>query len=228
VPLATVRRGPGAVSARLARGLRAVVADAEQDEDLWALARAIGPDILPAGSAGLATALAGALAPDHPPASIQVARPLLVVAGSAHPVATRQLDRLRAHGVPSATIRREVEGVSAHWTRADAFALTVSREALEAPTSARAEMAARLAAAAAALLREGPPRRPTLVLVGGETAVAVCRALGATAIAVRGPVEPGVALGSLRDGPWAGLVVVTKAGGFGDAATLVRILERAA
>ncbi|MGH7267274.1 MAG: nucleotide-binding domain containing protein, partial [Candidatus Rokuibacteriota bacterium] len=71
--------------------------------------------------------------------------------------------------------------------------------------------------------RGGPA---TLLLTGGETAASVCRALGATGLALRGELEPGLAVAALADGPFAGLVVVTKAGGFGDAETLARIHER--
>src|SRR5439155_360940 len=116
VPLATVRRGPVAVLARLSRFASAFVADAETDADLDALAPAgDGTGILVAGSAGL-------------PA-------------------------------------------------------------------------------------------------GGETAVSVCRILEATGFRLDGEVEPGLARGALLDGPFAGLAIVTKAGGFGDPDTLVRVWE---
>jgi uncharacterized protein YgbK (DUF1537 family) len=74
--------------------------------------------------------------------------------------------------------------------------------------------------------RGGAP--PTLVLTGGATARAVCRALGAAGIRLTGELSPGLAWGTLLDGPAAHLVVVTKAGGFGDPDTLVRLWESAA
>src|SRR3972149_3085955 len=63
-----------------------------------------------------------------------------------------------------------------------------------------------------------PPSAPHLT--GGETAYSVCRALGADGIALAGEVEPGLAIGTLLGGPFAGLAVITKAGGFGDPETL--------
>ena len=69
---------------------------------------------------------------------------------------------------------------------------------------------------------------PTLVLTGGATALSVCRALGAAGITLSGEPVPGLACGTLLGGPAAGLSVVTKAGGFGDPDTLVRLWQSAA
>ena len=62
-----------------------------------------------------------------------------------------------------------------------------------------------------------------LVLTGGETAVGVARRLGAAGIRLEGEVEPGIPAGSLL-GP-APYPVVTKAGGFGEPDTLVRVVR---
>jgi uncharacterized protein YgbK (DUF1537 family) len=58
-----------------------------------------------------------------------------------------------------------------------------------------------------------------LVLSGGDTAVAVARALGAHGLVVEDELEPGVPVGRLL-GPRP-LPVVTKAGGFGGPEALV-------
>ena len=65
-------------------------------------------------------------------------------------------------------------------------------------------------------------------MTGGETAIAVLRALGASGLRLAGEIEPGLALGTLAGGPFDGLVVMTKAGGFGDADALVRAWEACA
>lgn len=57
-----------------------------------------------------------------------------------------------------------------------------------------------------------------LILTGGDTAVRVASALGATGITLEREVEPGVPVGSLI-GPRS-YRVVTKAGGFGSPDTL--------
>ena len=62
-----------------------------------------------------------------------------------------------------------------------------------------------------------------LVLTGGETALGVARRLGAVGIRLEGEVEPGIPEGDLI-GP-SPYRVVTKAGGFGEPDTLVRVVE---
>ena len=54
-----------------------------------------------------------------------------------------------------------------------------------------------------------------LFLTGGDTAVAVCRALGVSAIDILTEISPGIPLGKLSGGICPGLRVVTKAGAFG-------------
>jgi uncharacterized protein YgbK (DUF1537 family) len=231
VPLVTVRRGPEAVAARLDRGLATYVADAETDEDLAVLREAAtGRRLLLAGSAGLAGVLAGSLGRPAPRAAPRPRRPLLVVAGSAHPVTRLQVERLAARGVP----RMETRGAAAiPDTATGASMLAVPPDEPIAPPRPREAVAAELAVAARRVVEASRTRdvgdwaAPTLVLTGGETAVAVCRALGATAIALRGELEPGLPHGTLLDGPFAGLAVVTKAGGFGDPDALVRLWESA-
>ena len=214
VPLPTVRHGSDEVAPRLHRfvgtGGRVLVADAETDADLSVLAGAglEGPMLL-AGSAGLAVALSarlpavGAGAREAPP--LQLRRPMLVVAGSAHPATRAQIERLG---------RRPDLNVVAPPTG----------EGADDPARRRAT-AARLAAAARARIERWRPG--TLVLTGGETAIAVLKALGAGGLRLAGEIEPGVALGALVGGPFAGLGLVSKAGGFGDAETLVRVWEAA-
>jgi uncharacterized protein YgbK (DUF1537 family) len=53
------------------------------------------------------------------------------------------------------------------------------------------------------------------VLTGGDIAAAVCAKLKASAIWLRGEIQPGIAWGVLIGGLCPGLPVVTKAGGFG-------------
>ena len=76
-----------------------------------------------------------------------------------------------------------------------------------------AQIAARLAQTAALALETFAPAG--LLLTGGETAHAVCRALGCTRLWLGGEVEPGIPWSRMADGRFPGLLVVTKAGGFG-------------
>lgn len=61
-----------------------------------------------------------------------------------------------------------------------------------------------------------------LILVGGDTAVAVCRSLQTTRIRLLEEVQCGTPAGLMDDGPSMGLPIVTKSGAFGDENTLVR------
>ena len=63
-----------------------------------------------------------------------------------------------------------------------------------------------------------------LVLVGGEGARAVLRRAGAEALVVRGALREGVPWGTLEGGHLHGTAVVTKAGGFGAAATITEVV----
>ena len=63
-----------------------------------------------------------------------------------------------------------------------------------------------------------------LVLTGGDTAVHICRALGAHSIELLCEIEPGVPLGVMTGAE--PVFVVTKAGAFGDADTFVRAVHK--
>ncbi|KRF35954.1 four-carbon acid sugar kinase family protein [Nocardioides sp. Soil805] len=185
-----------------------VVVDARDAADVERVAAAVadvGPDALPVGSAGLAGALARAWRPDRPVTAESIAasgtRRALLVVSSLHEVARAQ----------AATLTRDHAG--------DAVDLLITPE--EAEHGAADRRAHALAAEAAATLDRG--EHDLLVLVGGDGAAATLAALGATGIrVVDAPVE-GVPLGAVVGGRHDGLAVATKAGGFGDPSTLIRL-----
>jgi uncharacterized protein YgbK (DUF1537 family) len=212
LPLRTVRRGRDAVAARLECfgriGGRVLAADAETDADLSELAAmARGRPVLLAGSAGLATALAEREIPSGLSVRrVLPRRPLVVVAGSAHPATRAQLSRLSQRAGLDVLAPPENQGVD--------------------DPVRRRETAARLADAARVRIERGRPG--AILLTGGETAIAVLRTLDARGLRLAGEIEPGLALGTLAGGPFDGLVVMTKAGGFGDADALRRAWEACA
>jgi uncharacterized protein YgbK (DUF1537 family) len=63
-----------------------------------------------------------------------------------------------------------------------------------------------------------------LLIVGGDTAQAVLRALRASGLALAGEVASGVPFGRILDGPFAGLLIATKAGGFGAESVIAECL----
>jgi D-threonate/D-erythronate kinase len=64
-----------------------------------------------------------------------------------------------------------------------------------------------------------------LFLSGGDTAALVLDALGAQAIEIVGQVVAGLPWGILRGGPFDGLSIATKSGGFGDPDDLIKVTD---
>ena len=175
-----------------------VVVDAVTDADLDLIAGQVAThgDVLPAGSAGLAAALARSAGPPIP-LPRQPPRPAVVVAvGSRHP-------RVRGH---------------VGTLRAANLAEVVVHDLLDQPEGDSTGIAHGLAKQAVLSLRK-LPAGAALIATGGDIALAICRELEATALCPEGELLPGV-VWSRVEGP--DLVLVTKAGGFGDEDVLVR------
>jgi D-threonate/D-erythronate kinase len=222
-----------------------IVADAESDTDLEALVRAV-PDpssILWAGSAGLARAL-GEVYPGArnavPSGALVPASAVLAVVGSVNEVAREQLLRLSEEpGVATVyldtvellsgsyedTVGETTEAVrnalSSGWSTALSSAAGEEVDStLRGESVSRNEVSERVTDALAEIVAglSGQDLFDALVLTGGDTAVQVAGALGATGILLEGEVEAGVPVGTLV-GPHP-YRVVTKAGGFGGPDTL--------
>jgi len=189
--------------ARLLGDGNIIVCDAESDPDLRAIAGkglAMRPRPLFVGSAGLARALASALPRRRMLARTRSPRaPVVVVVGSAAPVSTRQANRLAR-----IASREDVALYRLEWKHAPTLADVPLVQAF-------GRIAARHAQSAA------------YVLTGGETARAVLTARGVRGFRLLGEVEPGVPFGASIP---HGLLVCTKAGGFGGPDTLVHCVSR--
>jgi 4-hydroxythreonine-4-phosphate dehydrogenase len=223
--LAGVRRG--AAEALLGPGTGIVVADAETDGDLFALARAaIASGVrLFCGSAGLAHALARArpqmtTAPLPKPAP-SPSGPVLVVAGSRHPKTTRQVEFAARQGAVVVCLSQaflggeddalaRISAEAAGHLRAGRDVILTAAGTADGSLGGRA-VAGRLAQTAKRLVAAVGG----MVLTGGDIAAAVCEALEVSAIQLDGEVQPGMPLCLLVGGLGRGLRVVTKAGGFG-------------
>jgi uncharacterized protein YgbK (DUF1537 family) len=64
-----------------------------------------------------------------------------------------------------------------------------------------------------------------LVLTGGDLAMGVCERLSSAALRIEEEVLPGIPCSTLTDGPFKGLRMVTKAGGFGTQEALWGIIQ---
>lgn len=241
--LSTVRLGVAAVCEVLKRpGPGVGVADAETDADLGIIAEAaVACRVrLLCGSAGLARALAQRFpltrAAQIPELRPWPSGPVLVVAGSRHPRTLRQVEVARQHGVAvvhpaPALLAMDGEAVETSASKVAAL-LASGRDVIlttaglsDSPMAGHA-VAARLAQVVRALVADG--RVGQLVLTGGDIAAAVCAALEASTIWLRGEVQPGVAWGVPVDGARPGLPIVTKAGGFGSDDALIAAINHEA
>ncbi len=184
---------------------RVEICDATTDADLDAIVAAAAgdtADVLWVGSPGLAHALARrharADATARPP--LPPARRIAVIVGSLHPVNRDQLERLMSvHDGSVAVVTAPPVG---------ARAVT---------PAAAAAVAADLARQARALLAAG---YDGLIVTGGETVRAVVAGLDDASVEVVDEPQPGIVRGRIAGGT---ATLVTKAGGFGDADTLVEL-----
>ena len=215
LPLKEVRGPIEELARALVMRTGLVVADAEVDQDLDALARAAMdlPGVLLAGSAGLAGAAARAWGFAAPAPPTPAPGGWLIVAGSRHPATRAQVDALEASGLAGARLDSAREPDLAKVVaalRAGKPAFLSINTGLE---GAALDIAARLAGAAKRVLAEVSPA--LLVLTGGDTARAVMRALAARRLELTGAPSSGLALGRLVVDSTLMIPILTKAGGFG-------------
>jgi len=64
-----------------------------------------------------------------------------------------------------------------------------------------------------------------MILTGGDTAVHVVKKLSADGCKINAELELGIPLATLIGGPFAGLTVITKAGGFGNRESILKSIE---
>lgn len=229
------------------QGDHTVIVDAVAQEDLTALAEAIATSdlpLLPAGSAGLAGALAEAWphtrssrSQDFQHSSAEEHRAeehsVLVQVSSLNPASQEQVQHLLEHCTdqlamlePSAadldspdSIRRWVQST----TPLPASGIIVLRPPQERTSDPR-DVATRLGSATAALVESHQPA--ALGFVGGDGAFAALEALGCTTLQLIDSLAEGVPLTLAVDGTIINKPVFTKAGGFGAAETLTLAISQ--
>jgi uncharacterized protein YgbK (DUF1537 family) len=235
IRLDVVRRGAPAVVAayagHVARGADVICCDAVTDDDLETLQAAtteLGPGVLVVGSAGLTRAAVRGRTP-RPRARSAAPRqdgPVLTVLGSYSALARKQRTALTASGEVDVAMVMFPYGQDQQRLAATEL-LTANGDVLLVPDPTApvdreraGEVAAALAAVTTRLLRERHTELAGVVLTGGETARAVLLAAGAHSFTVLGELDPGVVLS--RVPALGNLPLVTKAGAFGEPATLDR------
>ena len=223
----------------LVRGARAIVVDAANPDELARLATALcaaSVPLLMAGSAGLARALSPHLAPPvgsaaQAGAAPAAGGPVLALVGSFSQASAAQVRQLEASAAARvirldaqqwlaqdpATGRRAAIDAASQMLRAGRDVLLAIAGEVAQPFS-RALVQAMARAAAPLLQHAG-----TCVLTGGDTARALFNELGASELQVTGEFEPGISLARIASR--ASPQFVLKAGGFGDALALQRIIQ---
>jgi len=223
-----------------------LVVDAETDDDLQRIAQAasrLAQRPLLVGAAGLSDALTALLVDRHP-------SPLLAVVGSMSDIARQQIDRIQQqHPVTLVDIDIAELFSRPRWVSFPTWRQTVTkalragqhcvvrtcqhngqREAIAALCEehqlSRAQLGEEicqlLAQLTAEVLAEAQPGG--LYLSGGDVAIAVARGLGASGFQIQGQIAGCVPWGRLLN-VTEPLLVMTKAGGFGDANTLVDVIR---
>jgi D-threonate/D-erythronate kinase len=212
--------------------------DAATDADLDLIVRRLVEadlDCLLCGAGGLAAAWARALIPDPAPLPplVPTTGPIWVLAGSQHPATCAQMEALSS--VPGAHVERFEASNPAALQRlrqmpdAPVIGLALQSKTADAAESHHSSLITHhafaawveefIAATAAVARARGVG---AFVATGGETAALLLRALDTSSLEVDRELLPGIPLSRLGDGPMAGALLVTKAGGFGELGALVR------
>ena len=247
VGLATIRAGAGRLEEkmqRMARDVDALICDAETEDDLRAIARAgmsLAPNVVWAGSGGLARHLAKAIGIDgaagstaSPAGEVRAHGPTLFVVGSPSSVSREQARALAvAPGVACFTFAAETIVSPGPSPESHPMAAMMMEHLengedvllqVESADRCSAEQGRRVAQSLGRAIRPCAKRLSALVATGGETARAILDAWGIRHMRLIGEVEPGVPYSVAECGSRS-IRILTKAGGFGTRETLLHCRE---
>jgi uncharacterized protein YgbK (DUF1537 family) len=240
IALKEVRKDPPHLAKKIERSLeRLQVMDAVLQSDLHSIASAwkvLSGQALACGSVGLADELGF-----PPKAQKKRGRafqgPLLIISASRNPGTAEQIEEVRRrlslpllepnlHYLTNPRwAERETESILCGLRKnlSDGPGALLTTTFQEHFSGKERAIPAALGKVTARLL--GKIRLGGLVLTGGDLAMGVCRQLAASALRVEEEVLPGIPCSTLIDGPFRGLRLVTKAGGFGEKDALWRIAQ---
>lgn len=204
-------------------GVTASVHDATTDADLDAVLASVRltPSPLLVGSAGLTAALARALPEGAPEVLAPVIGRIVYIVGSRAASSREQVMQLAGAGVRM-VLAPNGEPVEDGLALDGDFVIAATRAADGTECDA-SEVAARLAGHA--LKAANAEGTAAIVATGGDTAMAILRAAGRSALEVSAELLPGIACARLEIGD-RDVWLVTKAGGFGAPDALLRVGRR--
>ncbi len=236
VGLEVVRCGARAIRSELSSraSTRCVVFDAENDGDLRTIGHAFLKSthrLLWVGSAGLIPYVLPKRSRSVAAPPPQPHGPWLLIQGSRHPASHVQFQPLG----PEAGVRvLKLSGIPDRETMQTLFARVLAGlaggndVAVVAPRRFDVSVPARLPRFLGKLVRRvcATSTQGGIFVTGGNTAEAVCDSLRVTGLRVAMEICPGIALSVALNGCRPGLLLVTKAGGFGGPDEVLRILMR--
>jgi D-threonate/D-erythronate kinase len=241
IGLKDVRKGPSYLARKIEdRPERLLVLDTVSDDDAESIAGAcslLPGKVLPCGSVTLADKLK---LPGVRPAKtrkIKSKGPILIISASRNPRTADQVGEVRkAFSFPLVEpdlgglahprlIPQEIRNIASQilplFPKTKGVILTTTfQNHLQGKEE---NISKSLGRAAAALLKQ--KRFGGLVLTGGDLAMGVFTHLSASALRIEDEVLPGIPMSTIADGPFAGLRLVTKAGGFGEKDAMVKIVQ---
>ncbi len=241
LPLREVRTSPAHVAERIEKSPALILTvDAVLESDLQSIAlawRALCGRVLACGSVGLAHELCPQFKGEKKSRSRIVRKPLLIISASRDPRTAEQIQEARRRLSLSMVEPDILRLTNLRW--AESEVRTVSGKLLKIVSAGSGAILtttfqkhfsgrertipAALGKVAIHLLRR--VRLGGLVLTGGDLARGVCARLSASALRIEEEVLPGIPCSTLTDGPFKGLRLVTKAGGFGKKEALWRIVQ---
>ncbi|MBI2950215.1 MAG: four-carbon acid sugar kinase family protein [Verrucomicrobia bacterium] len=213
-----------------------VVPEAETERDLTCLANAAANftrPVLLVGSAGMARHVAeilflervpqlasrGPCSPRSSAAAPGRLRAPLIFTGSGNAVTETQVASLVRHRQASVLSLDRQDRRNLHRLRARDRPVIVRVPIHQQPIES---LVRKLSAFSAAFTRQSVS---SIVLIGGDTGSLITGWLATKAIELHGQIAPGVPWGYLTGGKADGIAVCTKAGGFGDAETLIHAVD---
>lgn len=203
-----------------------VVCDGTTEEDLEAVAAAVsrsGKDCLVAGPGGFSGHWIRRLPVER---GFARRRPnikrCLVVSGSRHPASREQVRQASDGGIAGIWLGENPDTDAATVSAVTAALAARGWALLQTPGTGPPGVSERLGAITGRVLASQPV--DGLIIFGGSTAFAVLRAIGVKVVEPLGELLAGVAFSVARYRN-RDLALITKAGGFGDAGSLVSILE---
>ena len=182
--------------------------------------------VLWCGSAGLAQALAQGMSQPVPKSLNAVSDlnegALMLVSASHHAVTAQQWDVLKqSRWAPLCCHAQDPNMLAAHNAP---YPVLID---LAASTPLTQTQAAQLLAQQVALIAQHAQRPRILVVIGGDTLLALCQALGATGLRSELPLSrPGWGCAQMLGGRWDGLVCHTRSGAFGTSQDLLQVVNR--